>query len=103
MATWKKFLPEYEIILLDYSNVQDYIDKKTFDGLLFKDFRYAQQADCLRCALLEKYGGIWFDLDTIITSEDFKKFLEIDSEFIMLGWHIGLIIARKHSKVLKKW
>ena len=102
MATWKKFLPEYELILLDYSNIWEYIDKKTFDNILYK-FNYAQQADCLRCALLEKYGGIWFDLDTVITTEEFKNFLDIKSEFILLGHHIGFIIAKKHAKILRKW
>ena len=31
------------------------------------------QADAIRVALLKKYGGIWMDADTIITSGEFLK------------------------------
>ena len=104
MATWRKFLRDYKIILLDYSNIDKYLDNKLFDQkYLYSNFSLPKQADCIRCALLEKYGGIWFDLDTIITSNNIEKYLNIKSECIMVGWHIGFIVAKPHAQILKKW
>ena len=103
MQTWKKFLHDFEIITLDYSSVDDWLGKNFFDETLYTDYNLSKQADAIRCALLEKYGGIWFDCDVIITSSDFKRFLDINSECIMFSSHIGVIIARKHSKVMQYW
>lgn len=103
VATWKKFLPEYEVNILDYKGVDNLLGENFFDKHLYKKFSLPMQADCIRCALLEKYGGIWFDLDTIISSENFKKFLDIKSQCIMTGHHIGFIIAEPHAQILKNW
>ncbi len=104
MATWKKFLPDYKIVILDYTNVDEYLDPKLFDKkYLYKNFILAKQADCIRCALLEKYGGVWFDLDTVVTSEKIYDFLNFDSECTMIGRRIGFIVAKKHAKILRKW
>ena len=34
MQTWEKFLPEYEVIVVDYSNIYEYLGKNFF-GLFF--------------------------------------------------------------------
>lgn len=103
MQTWAKFLPEYEVVILDYSNLNDYLDKNYFDNILFKKFSLPMQADAIRCALLKKYGGIWLDTDTIITSPNVENFLKQDSEFCLIGRHIGFIVAKKNAYILQKW
>lgn len=103
IKSWQKFLPEYKIIILDYSNLDEWLGQNFFDKSLYKNFSLPMQADAIRCALLKKYGGIWFDTDTIITSENVKNFLNIDSELILIGTHIGFIVAKKNAKILKKW
>ena len=42
------------------------------------------QADAIRVALLKKYGGIWMDLDIILTNGDFLQKLK-KFELVMLG------------------
>lgn len=103
IKTWKIFLPEYEIVILDYSNINEWLGENFFDKTLYSDYTLPKQADAIRCALLERYGGIWFDCDTIISSEKFKGFLDINSDCIMLGQHIGFIIAKSNAKILKIW
>ncbi len=103
IKTWERFLSDYEIVILDYSNIDKWLDKNFFDKTLYSDYTLPKQADAIRCALLKKYGGIWFDCDTIITSENFKEFLKIDSNCIMLGRHIGFIIANQNAKILRIW
>ena len=60
IETWKRNLPDFEIVVLDYSNIFNYIDKNTFNKILYnkKYFSLPQVADCFRIALLYKYGGI---------------------------------------------
>ena len=57
METWKKNLPNAEIVLLDYKNLGEYIDVKEFNPILFSGrFKLALIADALRVALLAKHG-----------------------------------------------
>ena len=70
---------------------------------LYRDYSLAKQSDAICCAVLEKHGGIWMDADTIITSKNFEKLINIDSECIMFDKHIGFIIAKQHAKVLQYW
>ena len=103
LDTWRKFLPDCEIIILNYDNLSQWLGNNYFDKSLYSNFSFPMQADAIRCAILYKYGGVWLDTDTIITSTKFKQFIDIDSDFILIGQHIGTIIANKNAKVLKKW
>lgn len=103
VETWKKFLPDYEVVILDYSSLGDWLGEDYFDKSLYEYYPLAQQADAIRCALLQRYGGIWFDVDTIITSPKFSDFLNIESELIMTNTNIGFIIANANTKILNIW
>lgn len=103
MQTWQKFLPEYEIVVLDYSNLDIWLGKDFFDKSLFKNFSLPKQADAIRCAVLKKYGGIWMDSDTIITSDKARNFLSLESLFVLIGYHVAFICADTKSFVLKHW
>ena len=103
MQTWKKFLPEYEIIVVDYSNIDKYLGKKFYDKILYKDFPLMLQTDAIRWALLKLHCGIWIDADTIITSSEAKNYLKLSYEFILIGKHIGFIKADKNCALLNSW
>lgn len=103
MQTWKKFLPECEVVLLDYSNLEEWLGKDVYDEILFRDFSLPKQADAIRCALLKKYGGLWLDADTILTSPQVKDYLMIDSELVMISKHLAFIKANNNSKIIADW
>lgn len=105
METWARFLPNYKIIVLDYSNLYNYLDKNCYDKSLFtSNYGYAKQADAIRCAILNKYGGIWLDADSIITSNNkFIKLIDKTSDFIIIDRHIAFIKATKGAKILQTW
>ena len=103
MQTWKKFLPESEVVLLDYSNLEEWLWKDVYDEILFRDFSLPKQADAIRCALLKKYGGLWLDADTILTSPQVKDYLMIDSELVMISKHLAFIKANNNSKIIADW
>lgn len=84
MQTWTKFLPDYEIVICDYSNLSDYLDKKTINKILCKKMELAKQSDAIRAALIDKNGGIWMDADTIVTSASFFNNMN-NCETVMIG------------------
>ena len=65
--SWRKYNPDYEIILVYKDTVGDYVDipdtLKTHPN--FTDTR-SRYADLVRLFLLEKYGGIWMDMSCIM-------------------------------------
>lgn len=103
MKTWQKFLPEYKVIIVDYENLEQYLGKNFFDPILYQKFSLPKQADAIRCALLEKYGGIWLDCDTIIVSDKIRDILSIDSSFVLIGAHVAFIKTSQDSPILKQW
>ena len=84
IKTWKKYLPDYEIKILDYKYAKELIGDNLFHSIISESMPLSIQADAIRVALLNKYGGIWIDADTIITSGEFLKGLE-KYELVMLG------------------
>jgi hypothetical protein len=71
MKTWEKFLPDYKVIVCDFDNLHEYIDKKTYKSIVFRKMTLSKQSDAIRAALIAQNGGIWMDADTIITKRDF--------------------------------
>ena len=108
LKTWKKFLPEYKIIILNYKSLKNYLSSNFISKILYKKMNLASQADGIRVALLYHYGGIWMDIDTIITNSKFLELfkginLEMFGNNKTNSPHIGFIYANKHSKLLKIW
>lgn len=110
IKTWKKNFPSnYKIVILDYSNLSDYLDIKLINRILYKHMDLPVQADAIRVAMLYKYGGFWMDADTLIINSKFIDLIH-GSDLIMFGnskdnhkQHIGFIYASSHSTVLKAW
>ena len=108
IETWKKFLPDYEINILDHEKVREYLGEDLFSKIICKTMSYKVQADAIRVALLKKYGGIWLDIDTIILNGNFIKKLR-EFELVMIGdkrnkyHYIGFILASNNSNILDEW
>lgn len=110
MKTWEKFIPDAEIVVLDYSNISEYIDINLYDKQLFDGrFSLAQISDAIRAMLLEKHGGLWMDTDTIILDYGIEKYLNSDKQVTFFGdpfaktVHIAWINAKKNAKLLREW
>ena len=61
IASWKKFLPDYEIKQWDESNYDVY--KIPYTKEAYEAKKYAFVSDYARFDILYKYGGIYFDTD----------------------------------------
>ena len=99
-------MPEYDVQILDYNRVKNYIGGYIFSKIISKNMTLPIQADAIRIALLKKFGGIWMDPDTIITNGDFLKNLE-KYELVMIGekdkQHVGFIFASNNSSIINCW
>ncbi|MDR0465722.1 MAG: capsular polysaccharide synthesis protein [Deltaproteobacteria bacterium] len=71
METWKKFYPNFAVILLDYKSLHQYLPMTCFSKEFLSHFGFAQQSDVFRVFLLKHYGGYWLDCDTIVTRKNF--------------------------------
>ena len=92
IKSWKKYLPDYEIIRWDESNVN--LDECPFIRDAYKSKKWAFVADYARTKALYNYGGIYFDTDMEITKNidylfENKTFLGVeDSGKIAVGvWY----------------
>lgn len=81
IATWKKFLPNATIVVLDYKNIGEFIDVRELGIHLFPGrFLLMHIADAVRVSLLAKHGGIWLDADTIILNSNAEKYFLPDEK-----------------------
>ncbi len=103
LKTWEKFLKDYEVIILDYSNLEQYLGTDYFDKVLYDKFSLPKQTDAIRAALLKKYGGIWLDLDTIILNQNILNLISNTIDFEMPGRNLCFVKANKDSYICTEW
>lgn len=61
LETWKKQLPDFEIMLWDKSNLP--LDLNAFTRKMAAEKNHAFLSDYFRCWLLKRYGGAYLDAD----------------------------------------
>ena len=112
MQTWKKFLPDATIVVLDYKNIGEFLDVRELGLNLFSGrFTLPQIADAIRVALLAKHGGVWLDVDTIILSSDARKYFLPDKKHRTIFFgdenrqtaHMAFINAPPNSMCMNFW
>ena len=108
IKTWKRFLPEYKIILLDFQKAKYYLGEQMFNNIIDSNLSIMVQTDAIRVAMLKKFGGIWMDADTIVTNGNFIKSLKNNDLVMIINKKtffafIAFIFASKNSIILKEW
>ncbi|WP_010255479.1 glycosyltransferase family 32 protein [Treponema primitia] len=92
LETWKKQLPDFEIMFWDKNNLP--LDLNAYTSYMTKTKNHAYLSDYFRCWLLEKYGGVYLDADIEILdgnvfrniyeeaqkTEEYTLFIGIESE-----------------------
>jgi hypothetical protein len=75
LETWKKELPDFEIMQWDKSNLP--LDLNEYTKYMVKTKNHAFLSDYFRCWLLTKYGGVYLDADIEILNGDiFRRIYE---------------------------
>lgn len=86
IKSWKKYLPDYEIIRWDETNVD--LNECDFIKEAYENKKWAFVADYVRTKALYEMGGIYFDTDMLITKPiDFllekETFLGVEDSFMV--------------------
>lgn len=107
MESWRRHLGDWEIVLLDHSNARDYIrdgvfDKDAWDALLQFDLQV--QKDAIQAAVLLEQGGIFMDVDTLVTG-DISQVVRClrRAEVVMFDRHLAFVAAQKGARLLTLW
>lgn len=87
IESWKKFMPEFEIIEWNESNFD--INALQYTKQAYEMKKYAFVSDVARLKALSMYGGIYFDTDV----EVFKNFTPLLDEQCILGFEEEEYIA----------
>jgi len=102
MKSWRKFNPDYEIVLLTKKNYKGYI---TIPDEIREHPHYndsiARFSDLVRLYVLEEHGGIWID-SSVLVKENFDKWL-FPRYGELAGYYMGSITVDKKYPVLESW
>lgn len=61
IASWKKYMPDYEIIEWNEDNFD--VNTNPYTKMCYEQKKYAFLTDYLRLLIINKHGGIYFDTD----------------------------------------
>ena len=64
LKSWRERNPTWEIVVLDNSNISNFVNLEAILGENIEFISPASMSDVLRVNLLEKYGGVWVDATT---------------------------------------
>ncbi len=104
MKTWKKFLPDYEIVAWNEDSF-DINNACPFVKEAYEKKKWAFVSDYVRIYALYNYGGIYFDTDMKVL----KKFDNILEKGMFLGYEDSgffgtavIYVPEKHNKYMKE-
>lgn len=103
IESWKKFMPEFEIIEWSESNFD--INALQYTKQAYEMKKYAFVSDVARLNALNTYGGIYFDTDV----EVFKNFTPLLNEKCILGFEeeeyiaTSMMAAEPNNKLINRF
>jgi Capsular polysaccharide synthesis protein len=104
MRTWELNVPDYEIVLLNYSNLHRYIPEGAYDMRALRKLDLMLQKDAIMVAVLRQHGGIFMDVDTIVTRDIAPIVRKLaHTEAVMFDVHMAFLAARPNSRLLTRW
>ena len=68
IASWKKYMPDYEIIEWNEDNYD--VFSNPYTRFCYENKKWAFLSDFIRLDIVEKHGGVYFDTDV----EEVKNF-----------------------------
>ena len=103
IASWKKYLPDYEIKRWDESNVD--VNAIPYTREAYAACKFAFVSDYARFWILYHYGGVYFDtdveainnMDDIISAGNFMGVEQQNDERITVAPGLGIGVIRENS------
>lgn len=108
--TWIKNIPNCEIHIINHSNLHEYIGD-TYDLENLKRISFAMQSDIISAAVLEKFGGLFLDIDCIVIDDLFRIFNSISEDKLIsfgrpsaFAIHLAVLYCKKpNNPILAGW
>ena len=102
--TWEKNLPDYSVVVLDYSNLDSYLGSDVYDIPLLSRLPLPMQKDAISVAVMKEHGGVFMDLDTLVLRDldPIVHMLE-KTQLVMFGSHMAFLAARPNTYALTLW
>jgi len=97
--SWKKSNPDYEIIVLNKSNVKTYLPGVDIDSLKHND-KPARTSDFIRLNILPKYGGVWADASIIINKS--LSYI-LNDNYGFTGFYLDGFTTNMNYPVIESW
>lgn len=105
--SWYRLNPDWEIVLLDETNLSVYVDDDYKHAKLVRAGK-AKQANLIRLQLLAQYGGVWTDATSFcrkplsnwidgVSGDGFFAFTNIAADRLMSNWFLA---AKKASPLV---
>lgn len=95
IESWKKFLPDYKLMLWNEDNYD--VNSIKFTRQTYQKKKYAFVIDPVRLQLLREHGGIWLDTDIEIIKNldpllELPAFMSFESDTLL---HTGIVGSEK--------
>jgi len=104
MDSWRRHLANYDIVVVSYANLEHYIPRGTYDIDALKKLPLGVLKDAILAAVLCEHGGVFMDVDTIVT-RDIAPILAClkRAEIVLFNVHLGFVAARRGAPILRQW
>ena len=103
MKTWARVLPAEDIVVLNYTNLREYVGN-VLDVEMLRRVPLMVQKDAVMVAVLHRHGGGFLDADTLAVRDIAPLLALLDgTEIVMFFLHIGFMAARPRARLLDRW
>lgn len=104
MKSWGPFINGFELVIIDFSNIYDFIPTASLDLEKVKHVQLSILKDAIQSAVLRYNGGVFLDADMILTDDLNPFFLQLDNyDTINFDHHLAFMMARRESLIIEEW
>ena len=100
---------DYEVTLLTPENVDFYLKGTDLNPNWRNLSSIAHRVDCIRVAVMNKYGGLWVDADTVFLKQPKEVFYKMNgSDLMYIKWDDGRVLngyflCKAGSPIMEEW
>lgn len=101
---WRPFIKEFNHVILDYSNLFQFIPNDAIDIEKVKKLELLHQKDIIQAAILKYNGGIFIDADMVLVQELsplIEKYKSYD--VVTYSKHVAFMMAKKGARLIEEW
>ncbi|MEO9965305.1 MAG: capsular polysaccharide synthesis protein [Reichenbachiella sp.] len=104
MKSWKPYIKGFEHVMIDYSNLFDYIPVGSLDIDKIKHVQLSIQKDAIQAAVFKYNGGVFLDADMIITG-DLNPFFGLLDKYdaVNFSTHLAFMMVKPGTQLVDEW